>query len=218
MFNALASCIDGHSSDPDDLFSESNRLQHLHDSIEADTPESAVFDDLAIGLMAIEGRNYSTAVTSLTRVTDADPTQFALAQEWLGTAYLKSGQPELAIDPLRRAIQLNEQLGREPLAIAECHFSLGLAFLHSGRGECALSEFQAALHCEPDWGTVLMEIARVHALRNRILESAAALDEAGQQDEAFLSQANDDCDFETVVVSLACRSRQGTPHLCPDFE
>ncbi len=219
MLDTLASRFGWEPTIPDDLFLvESDFLEKLDDFVQATATESAVFDDLAIGLMAIEGQNYTTAVSALSRVTDVDRPKFALAQECLGLAFLKSGQPDLAIEPLHRAIQLNEQLGREPLALAECQFSLGLAYLHSGHEECALSEFQKALHCEPDWGTVLYEIARVHALRNRILESASALDEAGRQDKVFFCRAQDDLDFDGVIQSPAFQGRSGDPHFGRDWQ
>ena len=187
----------------DDLFTESMLCQEFEDQLEVDDSATACLDDLAIGLMAFEFKQYFTAAAALERVGDADLSEFALAQEWLGATYLRVGHPELAIEPLRRAVQLDQQLGRDPLTIAECQFSLGLAYCRTGHHECALVEFYNALMCEPDWGTVLFEIARVHALRNRIGESFAALAAAIQQDEFFLVRAQHDFDFETVRQTAA---------------
>jgi tetratricopeptide (TPR) repeat protein len=160
--------------------------------------DSTGLDELAIGLMAYEFRDYSVATSALMRVSDVDLPQFALAQEWLGITHLKAGHPELAIEPLRRALQLDEQLHRDPLSIAECQFSLGLAYARTGHEECALSEYRDALRCDPNWGSVLFEIARVHAHRNRVLDAVAFLAHAAQQDDFFLSRAQHDFDFDTV--------------------
>ena len=145
--------------------------------------DSSGLDELAIGLMAFEFRDYSVATSALMRVSEDDLPQFALAQEWLGLTYLKAGHPELAIEPLRRALQLDEQLHRDPLTIAECQFSLGLAYARTGHEECALSEYRDALSCDPNWGTVLFEIARVHAHRNRVIDAVASLIDAARQDD-----------------------------------
>ncbi|MCX7421909.1 MAG: hypothetical protein NT013_20500 [Planctomycetia bacterium] len=155
-------------------------------------------DELALGLMAFEFRDYSVATSALMRVSEDDLPQFALAQEWLGLTHLKTGHPELAIEPLRRALQLDEQLHRDPLTIAECQFSLGLAYARTGHEECALSEYRDALRCDPNWGTVLFEVARVHAHRNRILDAVASLVDAARQDDFYLTRTQHDFDFEAV--------------------
>ena len=185
----------------DDLFSDSVLCEELREQLEFDDPSAVGLDELAIGLMAFEFKQFLSAAAALQRVGEENLSEFALAQEWLGASYLRAGHPELAIEPLHRAVQLDQQLGRDPLTIAECQFSLGLAYLRTGHHECALVEFDNALACEPDWGTVLFEIARVHALRNRVGEAIAALAKSVQQDEFFLVRALHDFDFETVRQS-----------------
>lgn len=185
----------------DDLFSESMLCEESNRSPDPELLAEVQLDDLTLGLMAFEFKQYAAAATAFLRVTPDDPSQYALAQEWLGTTYLKSGEPDLAIEPLQRAMQLDVQLGRDPLTIAECQFSLGLAFARTGHLECALVEYQHALNSEPGWGSVLFEIARVHAQRNRIGESLAALAAATRQDDYFLARAQNDSDFSSVCQS-----------------
>lgn len=185
----------------DDLYSEPMLCQDGDEGRDANLLPKFQLDDLTLGLMAFELKHYAVAQTAFQRVTPEDSSQFALAQEWLGMTYLKSGQPEPAIEPLQRALQLEQQLGRDPLTIAECQFSLGLALARAGRLECALVEYKHALNREPGWGSVLFEIARVHSQRNRLGESLAALSAAAEQDEFFLTRAQQDFDFNTVCQS-----------------
>lgn len=185
----------------DDLFAEATLCHEPDFWSQVDPWEAVGLDEITIGLMAFEMRDYKAAASALMCVGEEDVARYALAQEWLGTTHLRTGHPDQAIEPLRRAVMLAQQRGRDPLTVAECQFSLGLAFARSGHDECALREFRAALHCEPDWGTVLFEIARVHAHRNRIGECVAAIAEAAHCDEFFLSRALHDFDFDTVRQS-----------------
>lgn len=187
----------------DDLFTESMLCPESNSNAVFLASTEECLDDLAIGLMAFELKLFAEAETALLRVKDDDLSKFALAQEWLGTTYLKAGRPELALEPLGRAVQLDLLLGRDPLTVAECQLSLGLAYARTGHPECALAQYQWALESEPDWGTVLFEIARVHALRNRMTDAMAALVAAARQDEFFLSRAMHDCDFDILRKSEA---------------
>jgi len=198
MLNTLDNAAEPRALHSHSLFTEArySDLPNYQPSVRA--WDTANLDDLAIGLMAFELEDYSVATSVLMRIGDEDPAQFAIAQECLGVAHLKTGHPELAIEPLRRAVQLDERLHRDPLAIAECQFSLGLAYARTGHDECALSEYRDALRCEPHWGSVLYEIARVHAHRNRVVDSVAYLADAARQDELFLDRAEHDFDFDTV--------------------
>lgn len=198
MFNTLSNAISRMQSAFRNLFSDSTIEIPSDDCLTSEASES----DLAIGLREFGLRNYSAAASALTRVSSHDRSKFAIAQEWLGTTFLRIERPDLAIEPLRRALRLDVQLGRDPLTLAECHFSLGLAYARSGHDEAALGEFRDALRDAPDWGTVLFEIARVHARRNRIVQSVSTLSLAAGRDEAFLDRARRDFDFATVRQSV----------------
>ncbi len=202
MFNTLSNAISRMHSAFWNLFSDSTIEIPSDDCLTAEASEFIVADDLTIGLREFELRNYSAAASALARVSSDDLSNFAIAQEWLGTTFLKAERPDLAIEPLRRALQLDAQLGRDPLTLAECHFSLGLAYARTGHDEAALGEFRDALRCTPNWGTVLFEIARVHARRNRIVQTVSTLSLAARQDEAFLDRARHDFDFATVRQSV----------------
>ncbi len=202
MFNTLTNAISKVRTTLMSVFVKTHPDSPREGCLEADVPELSPAEHLAVGLSAFEQKDYSAAATALQSVKEIDQSKFGRAQEWLGTTFLKAGHPELAIEPLRRALLLDKQLGRDPLTMAECHFSLGLAYARTGRDEVALGEFRDALVCAPDWGTVLFEIARVHAQRNRIDKSVTALSMAARRGEGFLARARRDGDFETVRQSL----------------
>lgn len=202
MFNTLTNAISRVRTTLMSVFAKTRPGSPREGCLEADVSEMSPAEHLAVGLSAFERKDYSAAATALQRVSEIDQSKFGRAQEWLGTTFLKAGHPELAIEPLRRALLLDQQLGRDPLTLAECHFSLGLAYARTDHDEAALSEFRDALRCAPDWGTVLFEIARVHARRNRIVQSVSTLSLAAGRDEAFLDRARRDCDFATVRQSV----------------
>jgi tetratricopeptide (TPR) repeat protein len=202
MFNTLSNAILRMHSAFRNLFSDSTIELPSGDCLTTEASESDLADDLAIGLREFELKHYSAAASAFARVSSQDLSKFAIALEWLGTTFLKIELPDLAIEPLQRALQLDTQLGRDPLTLAECHFSLGLAYARTGHDEAALDEFRDALRCAPDWGTVLFEIARVHARRNRIVQSVSTLSMAAGRDEAFLDRARRDFDFATVRQSV----------------
>lgn len=202
MFNTLTNVISKARTTLMSVFAKAHPSSPREDSPKEDVSEMSPAEQLAVGLSAFEQKDYPTAVTALQRVKEIDQSKFGRAQEWLGTTFLKAGYPQLAIEPLRRALLLDQQLGRDPLTMAECHFSLGLAYARTGHDEVALGEFQDALACAPDWGTVLFEIARVHAQRNRINQSVLALSMAARRGDGFLARARRDGDFETVRQSL----------------
>lgn len=174
------------------------------------TVDAVSTDDLDIGLQALRQRDYTAAIVVLQRVTRVAPQQFATAQEWLGSAFLKIGRPDLAVGPLSRVVQLGEQLNRDPLTRAEGHFSLGLAFARTAHDESALIEFHKALRLVSNWGAVLFEIARVHARHNRIKAAVAALQLAATQDDEFVSRAWCEREFYTLRESDEFRTTFGS--------
>lgn len=210
MFSILAAVMSGLRSWWRRLVRASQQNPALDEANGSKAVEAVSTDDLDVGLQAFRKRDYTAAIVVLQRVSRATPQKFATAQEWIGTAFLKIGRPDLALGPLSRAVQFGEQLNRDPLTRAEGHFSLGLAFVRTAHDELALIEFHKALQLVSNWGTVLFEIARVHARHNRIKAAVAALQLAATQDDDCFTRAWCEREFHALRESEEFRATFGS--------
>jgi tetratricopeptide (TPR) repeat protein len=93
----------------------------------------------------------------------------------LALAYVRQGRSAQAIDPLRRATNLDDRF-------AEAHYLLGLALRDRGNGDDAVTELRRAVTLDPALIPAREELADLHLARGRTgaaieqLEAIAALE------------------------------------------
>jgi type IV pilus assembly protein PilF len=84
-----------------------------------------------------------TTVSQPARPRAASNTDAAKANLNVGVTYVREGRPDLAVDALNRALQLDPRL-------ADAHYTIAIAYDQLGRFELAEEHYQRAAQIEPD--------------------------------------------------------------------
>ena len=110
------------------------------------------------------------AQTLYRQVLAAHPRHFD-SLHLLGVIALQTGNPELGIELIREAIELDQE-------VAAAHFNLGTALLQSRQAEQALASFDRALSLQPDHVSALNNRANVLLELNRPAAALGSYDHA----------------------------------------
>jgi len=113
-------------------------------------------------LRTAQAGDHLSAIEQLTKALAKHPESAAWIQPWLGVEYLKTDQPEAAIQALEQAVML---LPRDPINRS----NLGLSFASTGQYDRAEQELERALKLDAKNDTTrrLLEIVEAdHRLRH----------------------------------------------------
>jgi tetratricopeptide (TPR) repeat protein len=141
--------------------------------------------------------------TALWRDAAAASPRSALAHAMLGAAYLDQRRPDLAVEPLERAVRLDP---RYPLAAT----NLGAAYASVDRWDDAIAQFQGALSVDPDYHQARRNLALAYQQARRWADAIAEYEvlarRAGEDNEIRLrigALALQMGDLDQAVASLA---------------
>jgi len=113
-------------------------------------------------LRTAQAGDHLSAIAQLTKALAKHPESAAWIQPWLGVEYLKTDQPEAAIQALEQAVLL---LPRDPINRS----NLGLSFASTGQYDRAAQELRQALKLDAKSDTTrrLLEVVEAdHRLRD----------------------------------------------------
>ena len=113
-------------------------------------------------LRTAQAGDHLSAIEQLTKALAKHPESAAWIQPWLGVEYLKTDQPEAAIQALEQAVLL---LPRDPINRS----NLGLSFASTGQYDRAAQELRQALKLDAKSDTTrrLLEVVEAdHRLRD----------------------------------------------------
>src|SRR6266511_3245959 len=158
--------------------------------------------------------NYIEAIPLYKRAVELDP-NFAVAYDELALAYFLRGQPELAIEPARKAFELRERAGeRERLLISLIYYSevtreldkqlkvvelrrrtyprdyeaansLGIRYRTMGLIEKSIDEFRESIRRNPKFPSSYMNMARSFVFLNRLNEARSTCGQALELNRDF---------------------------------
>jgi tetratricopeptide (TPR) repeat protein/predicted Ser/Thr protein kinase len=103
-----------------------------------------------LGLLSESHGNLADALKHYRRVLAADPKDFA-SLLGVGRAEIKSGNPQLSLDPLNRALSLSVELNNQQ-GKANALQAIGVAYQFLNRPQDALSNFQQSLEIKQKIG------------------------------------------------------------------
>ena len=119
-------------------------------------------------LSYLHDRQTAPALAALKEAVAIDPTA-AVYRDTLGLLYLDRGRTDLAIENLRRAVELNPKY-------ADAHFHLGTALAESRRWQEAVTAYQTAIALPtltvPDFAHQNLGLALYHLKRYQEAEEA----------------------------------------------
>lgn len=157
--------------------------------------DSARLDEKALKLMAV-GRQAEAAV--LFREVVQNRPEYGAGYYKLGRALLQSGQPRAAVEPLRRAAEL------EPDE-TKVHTTLALALSSSGRPGEAVRHYQEAIRLDPDWLPALNGLAWLEATNPAVLNPREAVRIASHAAE--LTQRRNPMVLNALAAAYAAAGR-----------
>ncbi|MFQ5802160.1 MAG: tetratricopeptide repeat protein [Candidatus Methylomirabilales bacterium] len=101
---------------------------------------------------------------------EVDPLRSAETHYQLGLAYFNSGNYQLSLPELAKAVELNPS---EPLY----HDALGMSFMFNRQLDAAISEFQEALRLDPKFVEAKNNLASAYLLKGDLKMARATLEE-----------------------------------------
>lgn len=156
-------------------------------------------------LALLQSGQIEKAIAAITPVADAHPRDPAI-QSTLGTALLRAGRYEEALERFDRALAVQPEMG------AIIHSDIGAYLASKGRLDEAETEFRAAIRVDPGFMTARMNLAGILTNSGRpeealghfeeviriapeqanvvLIEMSVALDRLGRREEAVTSVRN----------------------------